>query len=384
MIFRIYNYIRTRYSFFVKYSKKNKSFVFSNYIPESTIQSNRRDYMSRHSNKIENNLLIETFVKNGFNYIGISDRFVIKQLISLLSYILNNKIQIILYQDERFLDYFKEIEDKTLIYYITGCHYIHQNRWVIERTNLFNNLNKTNIPYYRLARPTMVSIIPNVFFYIGNTKTLSTFKDYDNRTFIKSGTIFVKSNLFNYEEKLKKVATKSFLWLGSEGTLLRGLDIIVNYFQKNKDIELHIVGNIDYELRSYFQNHQYDNIFFHGYLNIDSISFLEIIYRCQWVINLSFSEGIPGSLINAMSMGCIPIMSEFSVYSDDIRIGYVVNPLDIKNLDSIISITKSLSEVEVRKMMDQSITITEKLFTIEEFKNKAQNLLSMLLKLNNN
>ena len=73
------------------------------------------------------------------------------------------------------------------------------------------------------------------------------------------------------------------VWL--YGSILKGLDIVIEYFMQNTQLKLHIVGPIDPDFKDYFQprTKKYTNIIWYGFLHTYSEEFMNIAYKASLI-----------------------------------------------------------------------------------------------------
>jgi glycosyltransferase involved in cell wall biosynthesis len=246
---------------------------------------------------------------------------------------------------------------------------------VISRTDNFNKKYSSKIPYVRLNHQTLLDNIPSLIFHIGTDTSIQTYPQNLHNLFIKIGTISLYSKDFDMNEKLNKALKNNFLWIGSNGSILKGLDSVIESFALIPDLILHVVGPIDKEVKAVLKSITSDNIIFYGELNLNSEIFLKIINSCVWSINLSSSEGIPGSLINSMRMGCIPIMSRYSSYSDKIDVGYTLESIDYQSIANFLQTTKTLDLSDAKNMMLDTLNLAKRFFSEETFQARITNII---------
>ena len=109
-------------------------------------------------------------------------------------------------------------------------------------------------------------------------------------------------------------ARRRFLWMAAYGTLRRGLDVVLELFSKCQDYELYICGDISHE-KEFFafyhrEIHGTPNIRYVGWVDVTSELFQDITKKVGFMIYPSVSDGMPGSVINAMRAGVVPIVPE--------------------------------------------------------------------------
>ena len=106
----------------------------------------------------------------------------------------------------------------------------------------------------------------------------------------------------------------TFLWFGSAGFAHKGLDLVIDAFEKMPDFRLVICGPVDAEERFakafHRQMYETDNIETVGWVDVTGPGFRDISRRCVATIYPSCSEGGGGSVITCMHAGLIPVVTE--------------------------------------------------------------------------
>jgi hypothetical protein len=106
---------------------------------------------------------------------------------------------------------------------------------------------------------------------------------------------------------------RSFLWFGSGGLVHKGLDRVLEVFKGLPDFRLHVCGPVDREarFRDAFAGYLYEtpNIRTHGWVDIATPAFTEIVNDCVATVYPSASEGGGGSTLTCMHAGLIPVVT---------------------------------------------------------------------------
>jgi glycosyltransferase involved in cell wall biosynthesis len=181
---------------------------------------------------------------------------------------------------------------------------------------------------------------------IGTNETLKTYPKHIHNKIIlirQSSTIAEKLNIQrDYSNKV------DFIWFGGTGSLLKGLHITLEYFFIHQNLNLHVVGPVDKKFKTILESYIGHNIFFYGFLDINSSLCFELFKKCNFLIYPSGSEGgIPGSVINCMRYGIIPIVSKWCSFNEFDEYGYVLRNLDIESLEECLNKVKELSAEQI-------------------------------------
>lgn len=351
----------------------NKKWALISYIPEP-FRIKKSTYLNSHQNRRESLRIADVFLKNGYNVKIV--RFDNRNLH------LKNKYDLIFGIEPNFLKACKKNKDALKIYYATGSYFKFQNKKIIERTNAINSKNKINLKYSRLVDPHESCEIANFIVQIGSQFTISTYpiEVQPKIKLIRQSCYSFKD--FDITEKLIKTNQKKFLWFGSSGSVLKGVDLLIDSFKNRCDVELHLVGIIDPDFYAHFskQIEEAPNIYYHGYCAIDSLSLKEIANECSFIIFPSASEGVPGSVINMMKLGLIPIVSEAASFNEIEEYGFLISELSINNIDQKIDLTQRISPKHLREKMLNVYNYSNKNFNLEvfsqDFEEALQNILS--------
>ncbi|MCU0423035.1 MAG: glycosyltransferase [Bacteroidia bacterium] len=129
----------------------------------------------------------------------------------------------------------------------------------------------------------------------------------------------------------------NLIWFGSKSCVHKGLDIAIELAEKIPNLTLHICGyekQNEYELyRFYEQQFNNKNIIDHGFVNIHSPFFAELINNCGAAIFPSVAEGGAGALLTLMgNSGIIPITTR-NVGLDLDSIGFISKEVSVSALE---------------------------------------------------
>lgn len=263
-----------------------------------------------HPNFTENYVLAESLRKFGYNIDVYNNTYGGK-----ISY---EKYQLIIGEGIPLSNYFRNKRNKTIttIYYATGSHPLYQNyRSKLALLQFYKKAGKMLFNSARIVPETWYLGASSADYYmiLGNEKTKKTF-DIANQISIKrvlNPPFYASNVIFDFSKK----SNKDFLWFGSFGLVHKDLNTVIDVFSKHKELNLHICGRIDEEFDFYEVYKDVlegsDNIFMHGYVNVASTKFKELMELCSFTILSSCSEGCSTSIATTMGNGgLIPIISD--------------------------------------------------------------------------
>jgi glycosyltransferase involved in cell wall biosynthesis len=155
------------------------------------------------------------------------------------------------------------------------------------------------------------------------------------------------SNAFVYpfpENKDFDRVRHRFLWMGSEGFVHKGLDLVLEAFRELPRHELVVCGPLGSEpdFVKAFSDLLFDtpNIHVEGWVDVSSPRFRELADSCLGMVYPSCSEGGGGCVITAMHAGLIPIVSRETSVDLDADCGIL---LPESSVEAIAAAVRQLS-----------------------------------------
>lgn len=362
----LYSFLKKLYVYiFIKDYRKPSHIshrrIFISYLSEPFYKESDIKYMNKHQNRQETLIM-----RNTFSELGFSSHF--RRFDKVM--ILPGKYDTIFGIEPNFIRASKANKKAIKIYYATGAYHSHQNKMVKERTDYFNLTHNTNIPYLRMVKPHESCELADRIIQIGSIFTLKTYPVFLQN---KITTIRQSCHTFHFDDflkrKFKSVQSNHFIWMGSQGSILKGLDIVIDYFLQHKEYVVHIIGTIDECVYTYYKEkiNKTDNIHLYGFLDLDSASFEKLALRSAFVIMPSASEGMPGSVINLMKLGCIPIVSHYSAFNEIQDYGYLMDSITIDSLHSCINESQQLTQNDLRNKIENCFVFANSNFNNETF-----------------
>ncbi len=108
-------------------------------------------------------------------------------------------------------------------------------------------------------------------------------------------------------------ARRRFIWFGSGGLVHKGLDRVLEAFAGMPDMSLTVCGPVqqerDFEREYWTELYETPNIHLHGWIDVTSDVFVELMSEHAAVVFPSCSEGQNGGVITCMHAGLIPVVS---------------------------------------------------------------------------
>lgn len=369
----LYNCVK--YIYLLLFSRDYKSInceaknIFVSYLSEPFYIKNDNQYFNAHQNRRETIIMADIFTKMNYSF-----HFV--RLDKPLWYI--GKYDIVFGVEPNFIYACNRNPSAIKIYYATGAYYLHQNNMIRQRTDTFNRNKKTQISYSRLVMSHNSCEVADFIIQIGSDFTLKTYPEKYRNKIIKIRQSCHDFNLDTDYLSRKKRSTSfvDFVWMGSKGSILKGLDIVIDFFLAHTTYNLHIIGEIDPDVKCYYNEkiQNAPNIHYYGFLDLNSDTFMSIAMTSIAVLMPSASEGgCPGAVINLMKLGCIPIVSKYAAVDNIEDLGYLIEDFSVEALEKSINKLFDLSlDAALRKIEDNYIFANSN-YNLDIFRNDFRN-----------
>ena len=111
------------------------------------------------------------------------------------------------------------------------------------------------------------------------------------------------------------ICRRNLLWFGSTGLLHKGLDIAIDFAAAHPEFTLHVCGSSSSE-KDFWEYYnpilrKCSNIVLHGFVNIESDNFSQILDNCGIMLNPTISEGGAVATLNVLGNGALlPVCSQ--------------------------------------------------------------------------
>lgn len=270
-----------------------------------------------------------------------------------------------------------------VIWFGTGCNPFFSNPETIRRLgDFYNHTGKVllNSSRYILEDWPLQHEFADWIILHGAAFAKSTYRR--DRIIAIDGPVFIYHSITRSEEELQQ-SKASYLWFGNGGAIHKGLDLVIESFCKNPELKLHICGDLNSEPEFYNHYKQVlqneNNIFYHGFVNVNSKEFSDILKSCCFVVYPSASEGNSPSVITCMANGgLIPIVSE-NADVDLNNYGLLIQSLTVDAVTESIQSVQSWSIAKIKAQQDRIIGETTSRHSFENFRGAFKNVLQDVL-----
>lgn len=197
------------------------------------------------------------------------------------------------------------------IAHMDTAHYRVHNGNQLQRLEALRSRRGITLSPFKLVEENQAAEHADLITVLGNAFTMGTFA-YAGKPVVRIRL----SNAFECDFPERKdfdAVRRRFLWLGSEGFVHKGLDLVLEAFAARPELELVVCGPIrnEPEFARAFSDLLFrtPNIRTEGWIDICGPKFREITSSCVGMVYPSCSEGGAGCVINAMHAGLIPIVN---------------------------------------------------------------------------
>lgn len=172
-----------------------------------------------------------------------------------------------------------------------------------------------------------------------------------------------------------------FLVFGTDGFIHKGIDLLVDIFAKHPEWELFLCG---YQLTATIKKMMKiditnTNIHDCGYITIDSMTFLDLVNICQFILLPSCSEATSTAILTGMRHGLIPVVMHENGFDEFESMCFFWDEYHLKNMeDKILELTKmNDNDLEEREL--KVYKFANRNFTLDKFTDRFQRAVERLL-----
>ena len=273
-----------------------------------------------------------------------------------------------------------------VIYFATGCNPFYSNPITIKRIVDFYQLHQqillSSSRYIKEDWPLQHECADWIIVH-GSQFAKSTFRNY--RIDSVYGPVFLRPEILKTDIQWES-ARKNYIWFGSQGAIHKGLDLVLDAFINRDDIFLHVCGNLSHE--SGFLDYcqalaaKHKNIILHGFVDLDSDLFCQIMSDSAFVIYPSASEGNSPAVITCMANGgLIPLITENADVDLD-QYGIIINDLTVSSVSKALEESINMTLDQLKKQHTRILEKTRYLHSFDyftsDFKEKLKNVINTL------
>lgn len=283
--------------------------------------------------------------------------------------------------------FFYKKNEQIHIYYGTTMHPDFLNQASIKRIEeVYHKKGNLLVDSGRIIENTwpVQTAFSDYIITLGNEVTVDSYKKkFKNKIFNIPASYYNILNVNDIKRDYTQ-AKKNFLWFGGVGLIHKGLDLLLEIFKENPEINLHICGYFEEELRfqKCYQEELFKtpNIHLHGFVNLESEKFKAIINKCAFVVLPSCSEGCNTSLLNTIANGGLIPVATKEVGVDFKEFGIVIKSIEKNNIVESINAANNLTVDQIKEMSSTGQAFIQKNYSLEHYSKKLKDALCKILK----
>jgi len=194
-----------------------------------------------------------------------------------------------------------------IVYFATGLEWREHNRRQLLRLDEVKNRRGCSLRA-RMANPLEASSeLADAIICVGQ-RAAESFIGYGNVIGVDNAAFPVQWS--GWQTKDYRAGRSSFLFFSGFGNVLKGLDLVLEAFA-GTNLEVYICTAIEPDFARAFRREltEFPNIHVENWVVARSQHFEELVSKCDWVIFPTCTEGQPGSVIECMAHGLLPIIS---------------------------------------------------------------------------
>jgi len=251
-----------------------------------------------------------------------------------------------------------------------------EGRWL---TTSSRYLNELLLGYY------VDNFVDHVIVY-GNQYVLDQYLKYDTRKerYSLLPAFYFDCHQPDIAHKDYDKVRHSMCWFGSLGLIHKGLDVAIDIALAHPEVTLHICGATKREKE--FWNYYSplikgkSNIIDHGFVNIESQEFVEIMSQCAFMINPSISEGgAPATLNVVANGGLIPICNKACGFDLPKEATCIVDEISYEAFEEMTLSAMKLPGTELRKQAERICSYIREHNTLDNYRENMSIILHQCL-----
>ena len=234
-------------------------------------------------------------------------------------------------------------------------HIVH-NRNLQKRHELLFERRKCKVKVRRIYAEAMPYVTKSdAVVSIGNEFIMSTWKEvFDGPTYSFNNCGF-RGTGFPFDSKDFEMARKNFLFFASGSQVQKGLDLLLEIFPKHQSLHLYVCSPFKNErdFCACYRKELFETTNIHpvGWVRVNSPEFYDLARTCAYVIHPTCSEGQPGSVVQCMYAGLIPLVTkEAGIDTEDFGV-----PFSGDSLEEIERVIIEVSELKENWHREHSV-----------------------------
>jgi glycosyltransferase involved in cell wall biosynthesis len=172
---------------------------------------------------------------------------------------------------------------------------------------------------------------------------------------------------------------KHFLFFSGRGSIHKGLDRLLEAFV-GLDAHLYVCQHMESDFIRIYRHElsETPNIHLLGFVKMRSPQFEQLAARCNWVILPTCAEGQPGSVLECMGYGLIPILPD-AAHIDLEDWGVRLPDVDVGTIRSVAEQASQIPAEECQRRAERVLAATRDAYSVEQFRANFRAAVSTIL-----
>lgn len=255
-----------------------------------------------------------------------------------------------------------------IIYFATGVHWRQQNTEAAKRLYDIAMRRGVLLPPERVSQPAEGEAYAkaDAIICLGNENAAASFSAYPRVYHLNNAAYPIKAAPLGGKDFA--AGQKHFLFFSGLGNVHKGLDLLLEAFV-GTDCHLHVCQHLQPEFERAFRKELtgQPNIHVHGFIKMRTPEFERLASQCNFVILPTCAEGQPGSVIECMAYGLIPVLPD-AANIDLGEWGYCIKSLTVDSVCSAITAATAVTPAEVCAKAEQVRRETQDKYSVEQFR----------------
>ena len=215
----------------------------------------------------------------------------------------------------------------------------------------------------------------------GNDLIMSTWKEVFDGPIYGLNIYGYKETRFPIEPRDFARARTNFLFFASKSQIQKGLDLLLEIFPRHPDLHLYICSLFKNEkdFCDCYHRELYETPNVHpiGWIRVNSDEFYELVQKCAYVIHPSCSDGQPGSVVQCMYSGLVPLVTrEAGIDTEDFGMTFFDDSLE--EIERLVVKISQLPENWHREHSIRTRKAAEENYSENAFTNRWRTILTEL------
>lgn len=281
--------------------------------------------------------------------------------------------------------YFQQISQKLnpdciKIVHLETSHFLFNNTAAYKRNLDLQQRRGITMTSLKWIQPNWAIEHADIATIKGNQFTVDTYA-YAKKPFFQTRNPAVVSLPWPDNKKFDD-CRNNYMWLGSDGLVHKGLDLVLEAFAGMPDHHLTVCGPVQqdkrFEKAYYKELYETPNIYTHGWLDVGSEAFIDITGKCIGLVYPSCAEAQAGAVINCLQAGLIPIISyESGVDVDDF--GVILRGCSILEIQETVKRVSAYPEEKLKIMARTAWEYARNYHSRERFEEEYKQIIQTII-----